>query len=466
MDFREISVVELAASVHTKEVSATETVDHALSRIDSLDDRVNAFTQVDAERARADAGELDRRIADGEDVGPLAGVPIGVKDIEDATGFVTTYGSALHAQDPPAGRDSVQVARLKAAGCVVVGKTNTPEFGYKGVTDNTVFGHTANPWDLTRSPGGSSGGSGAAIAAGMVPLATGSDGGGSIRIPSALCGLSGLKTSQGRVPLGDLAAPGAGPLSVRGPMARRIRDVAAALDSVVGPDPLDIYSLPAPGESWAAGLADVGPPRRVAFAPTMGFATVDAQVAAAVAGAVESLAKAGTEVVESDAVFGEDPVIPWLYIWTASRALAQGHLKGTERWEMIDADLRPQIEMGLGLTAVQYAQAMAACHDINLALERAMGDADVLICPTVAGQAPVLGHQGTVDGVETSAWVTFTMCINMSRNPAASIPVGLTDDGMPIGLQVIGRQLDDVGVLRVAAAIEDLVGFDHVAPVG
>jgi aspartyl-tRNA(Asn)/glutamyl-tRNA(Gln) amidotransferase subunit A len=462
MDFWETSVVDLAAAVRSKEVSAVEVVGHALARIEELDGGVNAFTQVDAGRAQTDAAEIDRRIDAGDDVGPLAGIPIGVKDLEDAVGYVTTYGSALHTDDPPARRDSVLVARLRAAGCVVVGKTNTPEFGYKAATDNPAFGHTANPWDLTRSPGGSSGGSAAAIAAGMVPLATGSDGGGSIRIPSSLCGLSGLKTSQGRVPLGDTAAPGAGTLSVRGPMARRIRDVAAALDAVIGPDTRDIYSLPAPESSWAAALDDVALPAKVAFSPTMGYATVDGEVAAAVAAAVDALASAGTEVVEVPSVFAEDPVMPWLHIWTASRARAQGHLKGTDDWEKIDADLRPQIEMGLTLTAVQYAEALDACHDINLSLEAAMGDAQVLICPTIAGHAPVLGKQGTIGGVESPTWVSFTPFLNMSRNPGASVPVGLTADGLPVGLQIIGRQLDDLGVLRVAAALEDLVDFDHV----
>lgn len=465
MDFWGTSVVELAASVRAKEVSAREVVDHALDRIAALDGVINAFSQVDGDAARADAAEVDRRIAAGDDVGPLAGIPIGVKDLEDARGYVTTYGSALHADDPPARRDSVHVARLKAAGCVVVGKTNTPEFGFKGVTDNPAFGHTVNPWDTTRSPGGSSGGSAAAIAAGMVQLATGSDGGGSIRIPSSLCGMSGLKTSQGRVPLGDASAPGAGTLSVRGPMARRLRDVAAALDVVVGPDPRDVFALPAPGGSWAAALErNDTPPRRVAYSPTLGFATVDAEVAAAVDAAVKELAAAGTEVVEVDTVFAEDPVMSWVYIWTASRARGQGHLKGTADWERIDPELRAQIELGLTLTAVQYAEALDACHDINLALEAAMGDADALICPTLAGQAPVLEHQGTVDGQETPTWVSFTPFVNMSRNPAATVPVGLTSAGLPIGLQVIGHQRDDLGVLRVATSIEDMTDFDHAAP--
>src|SRR5688572_26521057 len=225
MDFRTTTVAALAADVSAKRTSARELVGAALSRIEEIDPRVNAFVALDGERALADAASIDARIAAGEDVGPLAGIPIGVKDLEDAAGFRTTQGSAVYADSPVATTDSALVDRLKAAGCVVVGKTNTPELGWKADTVNPLFGATRNPWDLGRSAGGSSGGSAAAIAAGLVPLCTGSDGGGSIRIPSSICGLSGLKPSLGRVPMGGPKAPGWGDMSTKGPMARRIRDV-------------------------------------------------------------------------------------------------------------------------------------------------------------------------------------------------------------------------------------------------
>lgn len=466
MDFRRDTIEEIAGRVRAREISAVEVVEHALGRIEALDPSINAFTQVDPDGARRDAAELDRRIAAGEDVGALAGIPLGVKDLEDARGFVTTFGSDLHTSDPPAVNDSTVVARLRAAGAVVVGKTNTPELGYKGVTDNVPFGATTNPWDTSRTPGGSSGGSGAAIAAGMIPLATGSDGGGSIRIPSALCGLSGIKTSQGRVPLGGANAPGSSILGVRGPMARRIRDVAVALDACAGPDPADVFSFPGPHEPWRPQLDGDVRPAKVAYSPTLGFARVDAEVAAAVERAVGLLADAGTEVVEVATVFDEDPVLPWLHLWVAARARTQGHLVGTPDWERIDADLRPQIEMGLGLTGVQVLEAVDAGHRINLQLEAAMQDAPILVCPTLAGQAPRLDRPGTIDGVESPTWVSFTPFLNVSRNPAGTVSVGLTADGLPIGMQVIGRQRDDLGVLRAIAAVEDRVGFEAVAPVG
>ncbi|MBK5224042.1 MAG: amidase [Acidimicrobiia bacterium] len=465
MDFRRTTVAALVAQVRSGELSATELVTHAIDRIAALDGQINAFSQHDPERSLAAAALIDRRLQAGEDVGPLAGIPIGVKDLEDAEGYVTTFGSDLHVADPPADRNSVLVERLTAAGCVVVGKTNTPEFGFKGVTDNVPFGATTNPWDPSRTPGGSSGGSAAAIAAGMVPLATGSDGGGSIRIPSALCGLSGIKTSQGRVPLGDPAPSGTGLLSVRGPMTRTIRDAALALDASVGPHPLDVFALPAPQQAWAPQLdGDVLPPR-IAYSPTMGYATVDREVAAVVEAAVRQLEAAGTEVVEVPMVFESDPVMAWVHIWTTSRARTQGRLKGTPEWERIDPELRDQIEMGLRITGVQYAEAIDACHLINAQLEAAMQEAPLLVCPTLAGQAPVLGRPGTIDGVESPTWVSFTPFLNLSRNPGGSVCAGFTGSGLPVGLQVIGRQRDDIGVLRCLAAFEDVLGIDRLTPV-
>ncbi|MGY6500529.1 MAG: amidase [Acidimicrobiales bacterium] len=459
MDFRETSLRDLAAQVQAGERSARDLVDHALERIESLNPAVNAFCSVDGDRAMADAAALDARRAGGENVGPLAGIPIGVKDLEDATGFVTTFGSALHRDDAPATTDSTLVARLKAAGCIVVGKTNTPEHGFKGVTDNPTFGSTANPLDLDRSPGGSSGGSAAAIASGMVPLATGSDGGGSIRIPSALCGLTGMKTSQGRVPLGGARPPGSGLLSVKGPMAMRARDVALALDACVGPDPTDIHSYPGLHDPWSPQLDDAPVPDRIAYSPTLGFATVDSEVAAAVEQAVRRLERAGSEVVEVPSVFDEDPTRPWIHMWTALRARAQGHLVDTPQWESIDPALREQIRYGLTLTAVDLALAIDESHLLNRRLEeRAFSHAPVLICPTVAGHAPVLGDHGTVDGEPTPGWVAFTPFVNLTRNPAGSVTCGHTSGGLPIGLQVIGRQREDLTVLQTLAACERELG--------
>lgn len=466
IDFLRDGVEELAGRVRRRELAARELVGHALATIAERNPTVNAFCAVDGERALAAAAALDERLARGDDPSrlPLAGIPIGVKDLEDAAGLPTTYGSALYGGAAPATADSVLVARLKAAGAVVVGKTNTPEYGHKGVTDNPLFGATANPWALDYSSGGSSGGTAAAIAAGMVPLGTGSDGGGSIRLPASVCGQSAIKCSAGRVPNGGSNPPGSGLLSVKGPMARSIRDVAAALDAVVGPEPTDPFSHPAPAEPWRPAL-DGGVPAAVVWCPTLGFATVDAEVLRICEAAVRCLEQAGTTVIPVDAVFDRDPIEPWLTMWVAARHKAQGHLLGTADWERLSPSIRPQIERGATTTGTDYARAIDAIHLLNLQLELVLGNvAPLLLCPTVAGRPPRLAAdgRGLLNGEQTLAWVQMTPVFNLTRNPAATVCAGLAADGLPVGLQVVGRQLDDLGVLRAAAALEDLIGFDAV----
>jgi aspartyl-tRNA(Asn)/glutamyl-tRNA(Gln) amidotransferase subunit A len=465
MDFLRTTVAELATQVQAGELAARELVAHALAQIEHQNPTINAFCAVDGDRAMADAAALDERVAAGEQIGPLAGVPIGVKDLEEAAGFVTTYGSALHTADAAATADSPHVARLRAAGCIVVGKTNTPEHGFKGVTDNPTFGATRNPWNPDHTPGGSSGGSGAAIAAGMVPLATGTDGGGSIRIPSALCGLSGIKVSQGRIPNGGERPPGSMLLSTRGPMARTIRDVALALDACVGPDPTDVFAFPGLHDPWAPQLEGATVPERVVFSPTMGLYAVDHEIADAVRRGVDELADAGTEVIEVEEVLEEDPTLAWFHLWCATRARTQGHLVGTADWERIDPELQRLVEYGLGLTAVDVVRAVDASHLVNLQLETTVfSKAPLLITPTIAGHAPRLGAQGVVNGVETPSWVGFTPFVNLTRNPAGTVPCGRTSGGIPIGLQVVGAQREDLQVLLGIVALEDLLGFDEVAP--
>src|SRR5690606_38223767 len=303
VDFRRTTVAALAADVAARRVSARELTAAAIDLVDRLDPELNAFVAVDADAALAEAAAIDERIAAGQEVGPLAGIPLAVKDLEDACGFVTSHGSAAFASGQPATDDSPLVARLRAAGCVVVGKTNTPELGWKADTENPVFGATRNPWDTERSPGGSSGGSAAAVAGGLVPLATGSDGGGSIRIPSAVTGLTGFKPSLGRVPSGGAAPPDWPLLSTKGPMARTARDLALVLDAVVGPESTDLASLPLPEASWSRSLEDLHPPRAVVWSPTLGYAPVDAEVRAVCEAAVRRLEEAGTAVEVVDRVF-------------------------------------------------------------------------------------------------------------------------------------------------------------------
>ncbi len=463
-DFRGVTARDVAELVRSGASSAREQTERALAVIAATNNVVHAFVAVDAERALAEADAVDRRIAAGEDVGPLAGVPIGVKDLEDATGYVTTYGSALHRDDPPATGDSALVERLRAAGCVVVGKTNTPEFGWQADTSNQIFPTTCNPWNPQRSAGGSSGGSGAAIAAGMVPLATGSDGGGSIRIPSAVNGLSGLKPSRGRVPMRGAEASTWLHYSTPGPMAARIADVALALDVSVGPDPTDLNSLPMPrGGSYGAAVEQPGLPRAVIWSRNLGYGTNDTEVEAVCRLAVEQIAAAGVEVIETE-VFAADPVVSWTAVAFIGLRRKLESLRDTSAWETITPGLRKVTELVADADMYAVYDALTAAHRLNLRLVEIFHDAPLLLCPTVAGQTGMAGGQGTIDGAETVRWLRYTPPFNMTGNPAGSLCAGFTADGMPVGLQVIGPQHADVAVLRAIAAFEQILDVDTTAP--
>jgi len=463
--FRGTTVAEVAAEVRSGRRSAREQVERSLAAIEALDPTLHAFVVVDGDRALAAADAVDRRVAAGDEVGPLAGVPVAVKDIEDAEGLVTTHGSALHVADAPAARDSEHVARLRAAGCIVVGKTNTPEFGWTADTSNQVFPATGNAWGPDRSAGGSSGGSAAAVASGMVPLATGSDGGGSIRIPSALHGLSGIKTSLGRIPGGGATAPRWMHLSTKGPMARHIRDVAAALDAVVGFDPTDLHSLPPHhGPSWSDSLADLLPPRRVLWSPDLGYARVDPEIAAVCRAAVDRLAAAGTEVVEVDRVFDRNPAYDWAVVAFSAILRRVEHHRGTDAWERLTPGLRELFGLVEGRSATDVLRAIDTGHVLNHRLVELLHGGAVLLCPTVAGQTGQVGAPGTIHGEETMEWVAFTYPFNMTGSPAGTVCAGHTPDGMPVGLQVIGPRFGDAVVLRVLAFLEDLLEVDTVPP--
>ena len=455
------SVVELAAAVRSGKVRAVDLVEGALSRIEELNPAINAFVAIDPKAALDTAARIDAQVAAGEDPGRLAGIPIGVKDLEPAAGFVTTFGSALHADDPPAQTDSLLVTRLKAAGAIVIGKTNTPEFGHTATTDNPLFGATANPWDLTQTPGGSSGGSAAAVASGMVPLATGSDGGGSIRIPSALCGLTGLKCQQGRIPYRQDGSAPAMLLATAGPMARTAAETAWALDAVRGPHWADPFSLPPDDRSWYEAAVRAEPPTRVVWSPTMGFADVDAAIASACQAAVEQLEAAGTEVIVDDTVFAELPMPGFWVHWLTYMHARLNEYMDTPAELKITPHLRDIVAEGAQVTGAESADALARMfarnHDVGSVLER--HDAQFLLTPTIAQMPPTLEEierdRGPAD------WVQMTFALNMTRHPAGSVPV-TTSGVLPVGLQVIGRHFDEPGVLASMAFIEQLQDLSPV----
>ena len=463
MDFREHSIQELVNKVKNKEISARELTESALSNIEKYDKEINAFCALNQEDALDQAESLDKKISNGENVGLLAGIPVGVKDLEDAKGFITTYGSELHTKDSPAEEDSILVGRLRSEGCIILGKTNTPEFGHKGKTDNVPFGATKNPWNLKYSPGGSSGGTSAALSSGMIPLGTGSDGGGSIRIPSVLGGLSGIKTSQGRIPNGGTKPPGSGLLTVKGPMANTTEDTVLALDATVGADPTDIFSLEGGNPNWSKQLTE-NLPKTAIWSPTMGFSTVDKEVLEVCEKAIKSLEDAGVTIIEKDVIWDENPVNAWMVFWACACARRQQHLIGTEEYEQIDPLLRMFIEMGIEMDGASYASSIDACHKFGYQLEESFKESPLIITPGTCGQAPTIEGDGTVNGEETPSWVDFTMGINMTRNPAGVIPVGVSSSSnIPIAIQIIGGQRQDLDVLNAMQAFEKVINFSDKA---
>jgi aspartyl-tRNA(Asn)/glutamyl-tRNA(Gln) amidotransferase subunit A len=474
MDFANDRLTDLAGAVQRREISARELVTHALTTIQERDGAINAFVSIDPDGALAAAGALDERLANGADVAslPLAGIPLGVKDLEDAKGLRTTRGSAIHANDPAAETDSPLVAALRDAGAIVVGKTNTPEDGHTSETNNAVSGRTANPLDPQRSPGGSSGGSAAAIAAGMVPLATGSDGGGSIRIPASLCGLSGFKPTQGTVPTGP-QPPGSNLLSTRGPMTRRATDAALALSvSASGNPAIDPFGAPtlnpeALGRLAAADVGNLGGrgrALRVAWVADGGVGArgdlpgIDTAVADVTAAAVGALEAAGAEVHERRELFAVDPVGSWFTLWTASMAARHAHRRDTDEWDLLWPEVRELTTWGADrVSGADTTDAIDGAWRANNDVTAALGDADVLVLPTVAGRVPLGGRPGTINGEESIVWVRFTYPFNLTRHPAGSVRAGVDPDGMPVGLQVVGRHHDDVTVLAVMAALEEIL---------
>jgi aspartyl-tRNA(Asn)/glutamyl-tRNA(Gln) amidotransferase subunit A len=455
---------ELAAGLRERRWRAADVTDAALRRIASVDDTLHAFCSVDADGARAQAEAIDARLAAGEVVGPLAGVPVAVKDLICTRGLRTTFGSRLYADHVPE-EDDVVVERLRAAGAVIVGKTNTSEFGYGAVGHNPLFPTTRNPWNTALTSGGSSAGSAAAISARMVPLALGSDGGGSVRIPAALCGVFGIKPSWGRVPVypgcRDERHPGISSwesLEHIGPLTRHAADAALALSVLCGPTPRDRHSVPAESADWSIAGLDTLRGRRLAFTTDMGHAVVDAEVRTAVEEAARRLS---TVLGEAGAVHRHHPPIGDTQAMFETlvaldtdrvglRALAER--KGV----VLTGWLASLVERRW--SGDEFSAALMERKRIVNATWRFMERYDFLLTPATAAPAfPIdLAGPPQIDGrdVPPTAWIAFSALANLTGLPAASVPIGCTRDGRPIGLQIMGRHLDDRGVLALAAAVE------------
>jgi Asp-tRNA(Asn)/Glu-tRNA(Gln) amidotransferase A subunit family amidase len=443
----------IAADIAAGSLTATEAVGRALAAIEARDGQINAFTVVRPDAALAVAAEVDS----GRRSGPLAGVPISVKDHVWLAGWPATNGSRS-LQDHVPDRDCVCVERLVAAGAVVVGKTNNPEFCYRGTTFNEVYGITRNPRDLTRTTGGSSGGAAASVAAGMVPLAVGTDGGGSIRIPSAFCGVYGIKPTYGLVPKvpGFRGWP---TLSVTGPIAASVRDLALALSVMGGPSPLDPLSYPSPATDFVAAVKDpTWGALRVAASEDLGFAAVDPDVRAAFRAAVATIRASGVTVTDAQPEV-IDPGPLWDSIALPEGFASEGPLLEAAP-ELVGLDATAIIEAGRGSSARDYLDAQDRRARFTQAWATFFTAYDVLLTPTMPVTAFSADRMApeTLDGQpvpETfDAWCALALPANLAGLPAVSIPIGPGRDDLPVGLQLIGPRWSDATLLAAAAAAE------------
>jgi aspartyl-tRNA(Asn)/glutamyl-tRNA(Gln) amidotransferase subunit A len=457
-----MDAVTIARHVAAKELSPVEVVDAVLDRLDRLDPVLNAFTTVVPEEARQRAKWLEAEIAAGHDIGPLAGVPTGVKDLICTKGVRTASGSFAYADFVP-DEDDVVVERIEAAGAIVIGKTQVPEFGYSGTGQTPLAEPTRNPWNLDRTSGGSSAGSGAAVAAGIGPFSLGSDGGGSVRIPASFCGLYGLKATMGRVPLypgtKDERYPGVSSwesLEHIGPLTRTVADAALVMSVIAGHDDRDRLSIPSDDLDWRRAVDGDLRGLRVAYSPDLGYAAVDPQVRAVVDRAAEVFERDLGCVVER-----ADPgwVDPYESFWGV--VVNESDLVGLRRLaDSLGDRMSPHLVdvLRADWTAEQFTTALMGRKAVYNASWRFFRDYDLLLTPTLAVPAFEHGLQGptVIDGreVEPFYWLSFTFPHNLTGQPAATVPAGFTPDGLPVGLQIVGRRLDDVLVLRASAAFE------------
>lgn len=457
---------ELAQQVRSGALSPVELMEACLARIDETNPVLNAFIAMRPEQALAEARGMADRIARGEDPGPLAGLPLGVKELEDVEGFPSTHASVPFRDNWPQ-RDSVQVERLRAAGAIVLGKTNAPEFGYTAFTKNLLFGVTRNPWNPARTPGGSSGGSSAAIAAGMVPLATGSDGGGSIRIPACYTGCYGIKPTFGRVPRGPFQMLTWSDTVAYGPITRTVRDTALYLDTVVGAHPADPDSLPHPGISYVETLDGLPGRLRIAWSPTLGYARVQSDVMREVLKAVRVFEKLGHTVEEIDEGC-PDPGLAWAAVGSGEVYAQIAHLLDEHRSEFGRGFLAG-VERARDLTPEKYGEAQRARAELVTFLWHLFERYDLLLTPTLPTEAfDARGKMPPeIDGEPVRnplAVVAFTYPFNLSGHPAATVRAGLTDAGLPAGLQIVGPRHREDLVLQASYAYEQERPWNHHWP--
>lgn len=457
-----LTATELLHAYRKRDISPVEAAEAGLAQIERHNGAVNAYCLVDPERALQAASESEARWSRGEPKGLLDGVTVAVKDIFFTQGWPTLKGSKLIDPNQPWDVDAPVIASLRRNGAVMLGKTTTPELGWKGVTDSPLTGVTRNPWDRSRTSGGSSGGSSAAVVLGMGALALGTDGGGSIRIPAGFCGHPGLKPTYGRVPLWPVSPYGT--LAHAGPMARTVEDLALLLDVMAEPDARDWTALPPADIAYLDSLEGGVSGLRIAFSPDLGFVDVDPEVAAAVAQAVRWFEAEGAHIEEVDPSF-EDPI--WVYktLWDSGAAQATRDYSEEQR-RQLDEGLQGITEEGARYTVLDYLEAAAQRGELGVLMSLFHEKYDLLLTPTLPIPAFEAGRN-VPEGwphKDWPTWTPFSYPFNLTQQPAASVPCGFTESGLPIGLQIVGAKHADALVLRTANAYEQAHRFSRRRP--
>jgi len=453
-DLCALTATELLQLYRTRRASPVEATRAVLERIERLNPVLNCFCLVDAESALASARASEVRWRKGEPRGLVDGVPTSIKDLLLTRGWPTLRGSKTIDPRGPWNDDAPAVARLREHGAVLLGKTTTPEFGWKGVTDNSLTGVTRNPWDPQRTPGGSSGGSAAAVAAGMGPLTVGTDGGGSIRIPCSFTGLVGLKPSFGRVPAWPLSPFGT--VAHVGPMTRSVADAALMLNVLALPDARDWFALPHDARDYRVGLDDGVKGLRIAYSADLGYAPVEPEVAAIVKRAALRFEALGASVEEKDPGF-ENPAQIFTAHWFAGASSLLASLKPAQR-RLVDPGLREVADIGAKSGLLDYLDAVKQRGELGVLMNRFHQTYDLLLTPTLPLAAFEAGRE-VADVLKEKRWTDwspFSYPFNLTQQPAASVPCGLTRKGLPVGLHLVGPKYADALVLRAARAFESL----------
>ena len=447
---------DLRRLIDSRQVSIVELTEMFLRRIETVNPRLNAFLTVTAEEALESARAAEASLLRREAHGPLHGIPISIKDLEVTGGTRSTMGSLIF-QDFVPEQDSIVVERVRRAGAIILGKTNTPEFGLSGTTENRLGDACRNPWDTTRTAGGSSGGAAAAVAAGLCVVATGSDGGGSIRIPCSFCGTCGIKPSQGRVPrYGGVGRPAYNTFSQSGPITRTVLDTTLLLQVLAGPDARDTGCTIKQPPDFVASLDEGVEGLRIAWSPDLGYAAVDPELADTTARAATTFKDLGCSVDEPKLEL-EDPFTVFWDIFSIMAYTWYGHLLD-ERGSDLTEYARKTMEHGRAMSGADYSRALVRVLELQARMETLFREYDLLVTPATAVPAFPVGKPPAVIGQRQVnpfwGYTPFSYPFNMTMHTAASVPCGRSSDGMPIGLQIIGRKGEETTVLRAAAAFE------------